>query len=97
MASIAAHLDLAGRALIAVSLDGMEDVELTRARQGGRRIRRPDIYLPITEISDLTAPLADALREPLDILWQTAGWPDGSPSFGEGAWAGYGDDRNYGL
>ncbi|TAN17268.1 MAG: hypothetical protein EPN45_01890 [Rhizobiaceae bacterium] len=97
MASIAAQLDLAGPALIAVSLDGMEDVELTRARPGGRRIRRPDIYLPITEISDLTAPLANALREPLDILWQTAGWPDGSPSFGEGAWAGYGDDRNYGL
>ena len=97
MASITAQLDLAGPALIAVSLDGMEDVELTRARPGGRRIRRPDIYLPITEISDLTATLANALREPLDILWQTAGWPDGSPSFGEGAWAGYGDDRNYGL
>jgi hypothetical protein len=97
MASIAAQLDLAGAALIAVSLDGMEDVELTRARPGGRRIRRPDIYLPITEIADLVAPLADALREPLDILWQTAGWPDGSPSFGGGEWAGYRDDRNYGL
>jgi hypothetical protein len=97
MAGIAAELGLAGPALIAVTLDGMEDVELTRARPGGRRIRRPQIYLPIAQVDDLTAPLADALREQLDILWQAAGWPDGSPSFGAGEWAGYRDDRNYAL
>jgi hypothetical protein len=96
MAGIAADLDLNGPALIAVSFDGMEDVELTRARPGGRRIRRPDIYLPIAQVEDLTSPLADALREQLDILWQAAGWPDGSPSFGTGGWAGYREDRDYG-
>jgi hypothetical protein len=96
MAGIAADLDLAGPALIAVSFDAMEDVELTRVRPSGRRIRRPDIHLPIAQVEDLTAPLADALREQLDILWQTAGWP-GSPSYGTGEWAGYRDYRNYGL
>ena len=97
MAGIAADLDLAGPALIAVSFDGMEDVELTRASAGGRRIRRPDIYLPIAEVEDLTAPLANALREQLDILWQMSGWPDGSLSYGTGEWAGYRDDRDYRL
>jgi hypothetical protein len=97
MAGIAADLDLAGSALIAVTFDGMEDVELTRARPGGHRMRRPDIYLPIAQVNDLAAPLAGALREQLDILWQSAGWPDGSPSFDAGEWVGYRDDRNYGL
>lgn len=95
MASLAAGLDLTGPALVSITLDGMEDIELTRARPGGRRIRRLDIYLPLAQIDDLTAPLAEALHEQLDILWQTAGWPDGSPSFGEGEWAGYRDHRNY--
>ena len=95
MASIAAELDLAGPALISITLDGVEDVELTRARPGGRRIRRPDIYLPVARVEDLTAPVAELLHEQFDILWQTAGWADGSPSFGEGEWAGYRGERNY--
>jgi|GEM_PF-1182748 len=97
MGAIAAGLDLGGPALLSISLDGMEDVELTRARPGGRRIRRPDIYLPVAQVEDLAAPLAEALHEQLDILWQTGGWPDGSPSFAGGEWAGYGDDRTFQL
>jgi len=95
MASIAVELGLGGGALVSVVLDGVEDVELTRARPGGRRIRRPDVYLPVARVEDLGAPLADALHEQLDILWQTAGWTDGSPSFDGEAWAGYQDNRNY--
>ncbi|WP_277872708.1 hypothetical protein [Sphingomonas ginsenosidivorax] len=37
-------------------------------------------------MNDLTGPIGDDLHEAFDILWQTAGWPDGSPSFGTGQW-----------
>jgi hypothetical protein len=95
MANIAAGLALGGPALVSVSLDGVEDVEITRARPGGRRIQRPEVILPMAKLKDLDAPLASALREQLDVLWQTGGWADGSPSFGDGTWAGYSDHRNY--
>jgi hypothetical protein len=81
MAAIAIDLDLAGPALVLVSLDGTEDVELTRARPGGRRIRQPEIILPLARLGDLAAPVAESLHEQLDILWQAAGWGDGSPRF----------------
>jgi len=95
MASIAVELGLGGPALVAISFDGIEDVHLTRARPGGRRFRRPDLYLPVATLEDLDGPIASRLHEQLDILWQAAGWADGSPSFGQGAWAGYVDERNY--
>lgn len=95
MAGIAIELGLGGPALVSISLDGIEDVHLTRARPGGRRILRPDLYLPVATIDDLGSPMAGALHEQLDILWQAAGWADGSPSFGQRVWAGYADERNY--
>lgn len=84
-----AELDLTGRTLVEISFDGIEDVILTRARGGGRKIGRPQIGLPAAMIDDLRDRPADALHEQFDILWQTAGWPDGSPSFGGGGWDGY--------
>jgi hypothetical protein len=95
MAAIALALDLAGPALVSVSLDGTEDVELTRARPGGRRFRQPDISLPLARLGDLAAPVAESLHEQLDILWQAAGWGDGSPSFAVGTWAGYTHKQDY--
>jgi len=29
------------------------------------------------------------------MLWQSAGWREGSPSFDRGDWAGYADDPAY--
>lgn len=95
MAGIAIELGLGGPALGWISLDGIEDVHLTRARPGGRRFHRPDLYLPGATVKALDSPMAAALHEQLDILWQAAGWADGSPSFGQGAWVGYADERNY--
>ncbi len=95
MAGIAEGLGLVGPALVSVGLEGVEDVELTRARPGGRRVRQPEVILPTVMLPNLSSPLAQALHEQFDILWQTAGWPDGSPSFGGGAWAGYEDRQNY--
>ena len=95
MAAIARGLDLDGPALVSVALDGVEDVELTRTRQGGRPIRQPGVILPTAMLDALAPPLASALQEQLDILWQTAGWPGGSPSFVEQGWMGYADDWNY--
>ncbi len=95
MAAIANGLDLAGPALVSISLDGVEGVELSAARPGGRRLRQPEVILPMAKLADMNGELAATLQEQLDILWQTAGWVDGSPSFAAGAWAGYSDKRNY--
>src|SRR5271166_1607802 len=46
MSRIAIELDLGGPALVSVILDGVEDMELTGGRAGGRRLRKPQIILP---------------------------------------------------
>lgn len=97
MASIANGLDLTGPALVSISFDGMEDVELSGGRVGGRRLRQPEVILPVAKLPDMGGEMATALQEQLDILWQTAGWIDGSPSFAAGAWAGYSDNQNYNI
>jgi hypothetical protein len=97
MAAIANDLDLAGPALVSISLDGVEDVELSAARPGGRRVRKPEVILPVAKLAEMNGELAAELQEQLDILWQTAGWIDGSPSFTSKTWAGYSDKHNYDI
>ena len=80
---------LEGPGLIELSLDGVDDVVLQRARPGGKRIGQPWLLLARIEVADISAPLASAMHEGFDILWQSAGWRDGSPSFGEVTWSGY--------
>jgi hypothetical protein len=95
MAQIALALGLDGPGLVAFGLDGVEDVELTRPRAGGRRIRQPELVFGPAMLGDLAEPIAPALHEQLDMLWQSAGWREGSPSFDRGDWAGYADDPAY--
>jgi hypothetical protein len=97
MAAIANGLGLAGPAVVAIALDGVEDVELSSAQLGGRRIRLPEVNLPLAKLVNMNGELATALQEQFDVLWQTAGWGGGSPSFTDGAWAGYSDEQNYGA
>lgn len=97
MTTIANGLHLAGPAQVSISLDGVEDVELSGAGSGGRRMRRREVILPTATLASMDGELADSLQEQLDILWQTAGWVDGSPSFAVGAWAGYRDRQNYDI
>lgn len=91
LGSIAAELGLAGPALVGIAFDGTEDVVFGRARPGGRKIRRPTFALPVALLDDPADRPANALHEQFDILWQVAGWGDGSPSFGGGDWDGYRD------
>lgn len=91
LAACLAQVGLGGPALLAIGFEGVEDVELTRARGGGRPIRRPAFSLPVTELADPLAQPANLLHEAFDILWQTSGWGDGSPSFGRDSWDGYCD------
>lgn len=81
-----AGLDLGGPALVAIALDGVEDVELTRARPGGRRIRTHQVHLPLAFVSDVGHKAGDSLQEQFDILWYASGWTDGSPSYETGGW-----------
>lgn len=97
MAAIANGLDLAGPALVAISFDGVEDVELSGAQAGGRRLRQPEVHLPMARLADMKGELGTALQEQFDVLWQTAGWGTGSPSFAHGSWAGYIDIQSYGV
>lgn len=81
LAGIASTIGLKGPVLIGIAFRGVEDVILQRARPGGRKMRKPELFLPELQVEDLGTPLHDLLREQFDILWQAAGWPDGSPSF----------------
>lgn len=97
MAAIAVELGLVGPATIQLCLEDVGNVRLTRARPGRRQFRSPQIVLSSTEVQDVGNPVADSLRDSLDVVWQEAGWPDGSPSFSNGAWAGYGNPALYQL
>ncbi|MVZ98167.1 hypothetical protein EUU23_10725 [Sphingorhabdus sp. IMCC26285] len=84
-----APLGLAGPGIVGLSLHGTEDVILMRSRPGGRKIVMPEIHLATLEVADLSEPIAPALQEAFDIMWQASGWRDGSPSYGSGTWSGY--------
>lgn len=89
LASALAATGLTGGGLIQLSLDGTEDVVLSRARPGGKKIGVPSLFLALLDVPDLSASLAPAMHEAFDILWQSAGWREGSPSFQDGKWLGY--------
>ena len=81
LAGVLATIGLPGPGVASVGFRGVEDVVLQRARPGGRKIRRPELVLPNLEADDLGAPFQPRLPEQFDILWQAAGWADGSPSY----------------
>lgn len=60
-------------------------------------MRKPEVILPVAKLAEMNGELAAEIQEQLDILWQTAGWIDGSPSFASEAWAGYSDKQNYDI
>jgi hypothetical protein len=97
MASILTDLGLGGSAVASITLDGTDDVFLTRPRGSGRRIRQPQVILPPVPLAGLDPPLAPALQETLDMIWLSGGWQDGSPSFQGETWAGYSDAALYRL
>ena len=81
LAGVLAAIGLTGAGIVAIAFRGMEDVELSRSRPGGRRIRKPELFLPELQVEDLAAPIHAQLQDQLNILWQASGWADGSPSF----------------
>ena len=46
-------------------------------------------------LGTLADPVAPSIHEQLDMVWQSAGWGSGSPSFDQEDWAGYLDERTY--
>ncbi|USI75081.1 hypothetical protein [Sphingomonas morindae] len=82
LVGVLAAVGLTGPGLVSIAFRGVEDVELTRARGGGRGIRKPELFLPELRTDDLSAPMQPQLRDQFNILWQASGWADGSPSFG---------------
>ncbi len=94
--SMLKELNLSGPTTISISLIGVEDVILTRARPGGRKIGKPYLQLPATISPSLIKGVGSALQEQFDILWQSSGWADGSPSFQSGTRNAGGDRRHSG-
>jgi hypothetical protein len=92
---LARQLGFEGPALASVMLEGTERLALTMARPNGRHIRERDVTFPWLDLPDLAGPVASALQDGLDSIWQASGWRNGSPSFDRGAWDGYADRRNY--
>ena len=82
LAGVLAAIGLTGPGLVSIAFRGVEDVELTRSRGGGRTIRKPELFLPELRADDLSAAMQPQLRDQFNILWQASGWADGSPSFG---------------
>jgi len=89
MAKILGQLGLSGPAILELRLDGAEDIILSKARPSHRPLQRRDFMLPHVMVDDLSAPLAPALHDIFDQLWQAAGWPEGSPSYTGDTWQGY--------
>jgi hypothetical protein len=89
IAALAGVVGLGGPALVEIVATGIEDVELTEARAGGRRIGKPTLSAPRIEYSPGES-AGEALRPAFDQLWLASGWRNGSPSFGTGRWEGRG-------
>jgi hypothetical protein len=91
IALAAKDIGLAGPALVSASLEGLDGVEIMRARpgRGGRRIRKPSASLGFVQFDDFQAPAADQLYEMMERMWLVGGWEDGSPFFADGHWTGY--------
>jgi hypothetical protein len=89
---LAAGLGLAGPSLVGVVLYGLEDVELSGPYKT-RRLAKPSVVLPVAMVQAGVMQGGDHLRQTFDRLWMSAGFEDGSPSYGDGHWAGYGDRR----
>lgn len=89
IAALAEAIGLGGPALVDVVAVGVETVELTEARGGGRPIGKPSLAVARFEYSPRNA-AGDALRPMFETLWLASGWRNGSPSFGRGAWDGAG-------
>jgi hypothetical protein len=82
-------MGLGGPALLAATLDGMEDTEILGSRSGSFKFDHPRVGLPYARIVANGTPVASQLRETIDGIWLAAGNGRGSPSFGGGGWDGY--------
>ncbi|MGH6950882.1 MAG: hypothetical protein ACREH4_08420 [Vitreimonas sp.] len=90
-------LGLNGPAVIAVSLEGLEDVEIIAGNLPSTRLRRERILVGGTTLSIGETPIGTQLRGVLDDLWLAMGRGAGSPSFADDRWRGYENETEYRL
>lgn len=88
MAAVAAEIDLGGPLLVAASLQGLEDIQISNGRQASRPLRIPSLYLGTVALPSGEAVSGHALRNLFDALWLGCGFDDGSPSFSGLGWEG---------
>lgn len=96
LAGIAEAVGLGGPFSCVAALQGVEDVQIDHGRLASRPLRRPGLFLGSAFLIDAEFP-AGELRPMFDAFWLEAGFDEGSPSFGTGAWDGDGDSPLYRL
>lgn len=85
---------LQGPTLVRIALHGLDDVDIYGGAGRGR-LRIPSLGLSSVVVPDGVEAAAVFLRPAFDDLWLASGRADGSPSYGDGVWAGYADEARY--
>lgn len=88
MAAIAAQIGLGGPMLVAASLHGLKDVQMSNGRNASRLLQVPSLALGTVALPSVEAISGLALRGLFDTMWLGCGFDDGSPSFGGEGWDG---------
>jgi hypothetical protein len=90
-------LNLRSPVILRVQLLGVLGVKLIKSTAGySKGFDRPGIVTEALGLPQMVKPLGRALRPVLDSLWRAAGWPDGSPPYGNDDWDGYRNPYPYG-
>jgi len=97
LAMLADLTGLGGRFAFVALLHGVSDVRIGRSRAAGHPVRHRDFSLGTVCLSSSQDLTAEALHPFLNRMWRLSHWEDGSPSFGGGRWAGYGQSELYQL
>lgn len=85
-----AKLSIRSPVIIRIGLLGVLGTRLAKSHPAYTKgFDQPDLLTQPLSLTDMTKPIGRQLRPTLDTLWRAAGWADGSPSYGRGAWDGY--------
>ena len=91
------RLNIRSAVILRVELVGVLGARLAKSTTGfSKGFDRPVVATEVLGLTQMTKPLGRALRPILDSLWRSAGWADGSPSYGRGDWDGYDNPYSYG-
>ncbi|WVT78024.1 hypothetical protein QM996_31355 (plasmid) [Sinorhizobium chiapasense] len=84
MGEIASAVGDGGPLVIHAALEGLEDVRLGAQHKSSKRLGTPFVHLGTVDMPSTSSISIENLRQMLDAIWLAAGFPDGSPLYGDG-------------